>query len=295
MPCCGEVRGRADAGEHEQLGRVDGAGGQDHLAPRGEPVGAAEGRVHDVDAGAALVRVEHQLAGAQPGQQGEVSALDDRVDVGDRAGGAGAVRAAVDLEEVGAVDHGGAGVELRAGNAGLLAGIQERDAGRVRRGHVHQVHGAGVAVVRRVGAGVLVGFQPLVQRPGCLSVPAGGAVLGLPLVQVLARGPEGDAGVVAGAAAHDLGTGVAHEGVAVLLRLDRVVPVVAGLQQLHPAVQLQYLGHAAVVRAGLHQRHGHGRVLAEPGGDCGPGGSAADDDVVELASPLRFLMLSMCI
>ena len=142
MPCCGQVRCRADAGEHQQLGGVDGAGGQDDLAVRGEPVGPAERGVHHVHAGAALVRVEHQLAGAEARQQGEVLALDDGVDVGDRAGGPGAVRAAVDLEEVGAVDHGGAGVELRTGNARLFAGVQKRDAGRIHRGHVHQVHGA---------------------------------------------------------------------------------------------------------------------------------------------------------
>ena len=40
-----------------------------------------------------------------------------------------------------------------------------------------------------VRAGVLVGFQPLVQRPGGVGVPAGGAVLGLPFVQVL-RGAQ---------------------------------------------------------------------------------------------------------
>ena len=134
-----------------------------------------------------------------------------------------------------------------------------------------------------VRTGVLVGFQPLVERPGGIGVPAGGAVLGLPLVQVLARCPEGDAGVVAGAAAHHLGAGVAHEGVAVFLRFHRVVPVVAGFEQLHPAVQLQDFGQVAVIRAGLHEGHGHVRILAQPGGDGGTRGSAADDDVVEPA------------
>jgi hypothetical protein len=95
----------------------------DHLAPDGQPVRAAEGGVHNIDAGAALLGVEHQLAGAQAGQQGEVFALHNRMDVGDGAGGAGAVRAAVDLEEVGAVDHGGAVIELRARDADLLAGV----------------------------------------------------------------------------------------------------------------------------------------------------------------------------
>ncbi|MCY1243825.1 hypothetical protein D9M72_568610 [compost metagenome] len=105
-------------------------------------MGPAEGGVHHVHAGAALVRVEHQLACAEACEQGEVGALDDGVDVGDRAGGPGAVGAAVDLKEVGAVDHGGSGVELGTGNAGLLAGVQKCDAGRIHRGHVHQVHGA---------------------------------------------------------------------------------------------------------------------------------------------------------
>ena len=149
-------------------------------------------------------------------------------------------------------------LNLARGMPGLLAGVQQRDAGGVHRGHVHQVHRA-------------------VESPWCGASGPASSLVSSRLVQRRRRprrssrsapsfdshssrssrgGPEGDAGVVRGAAAQHLGAGVAHEGVAVLLRFDRVVPVVAGLQQLHPAVQLQHLGHAAVVRAGLHQGHG---------------------------------------
>lgn len=77
-----------------------------------------------------------------------------------------------------------------------------------------------------------------------------------------------------------LGTRVAHEGVAPLLRLDGVVPVQPGLQQLGPAPQLEHLGVVEVRGAGLQERDLHGRVLAEAGGDHGSGGAPAHDDVV---------------
>jgi hypothetical protein len=192
-----------------------------------------------------------------------------------------AVRPPVDLEEPGAVAHGLAGVEARARDPGLLARVEERDAGRVARRHVHEVHRAVVAVVR---LRILVRLQPLVQRVGAVGVPAGGAVLVRPAVEVLARRPERDARVVARAAAEHLGARVPHGRVAVLLRLDRVVPVVAGLEQLHPPVEAEDHVEVPVVRAGLDEGHLHVGVLAEAGGDRGARGSPADDHVVVLGA-----------
>src|SRR5699024_5262194 len=74
---------------------------------------------------------------------------------------------------------------------------------------------------------------------------------------------------------------MAHEGVAVFLLLDRVVPVESGLQQLHPPAQVQYDILTDVGGTGLEQSDPDGRVLAQPGSDGGSGRSAADDDIVE--------------
>ena len=65
MPCSRQVCSRADAGEHQQLGGIDRTGGEDHLGAGRERVGAGELPVHHVDAGAAVVFVERQFAGAQ--------------------------------------------------------------------------------------------------------------------------------------------------------------------------------------------------------------------------------------
>ena len=104
-----------------------------------------------------------------------------------------AIGLTIHLEEVRAVDDRLAGVELHSGNAGLLAGIQECDAARVDRWNVHQMHRAVLAVQLALQ---LVRLEFLVQREGAGGLPAGGAVHRGPVVEVFARRPEGDAGVV---------------------------------------------------------------------------------------------------
>ena len=273
-----QVLGGSDPGEHQQLGGVDGAGGDDHLAAGAHGPGRAEGVVHHLDAGRPAVLDDHAL-GLGRVQDREVVPVGGRVQVGHGRGRPGAVGAAVDLEEVRAVDHGLAGVEGGARDPRLLAGLEQGDAAGVVVRDLHQVHGPVVAVV---GALVVVGLELLVEPEGGLGVPALGAVDLLPLVQVLGRGPERDARVVRRAAAQHLGAGHAHVRVAVLLLLDGVVPVVAGLQQLHPPAEGQHLVDVPVVRSGLDQPDAHGRVLGQAGGDDGAGGAAADHQVVEL-------------
>ena len=206
------------------------------------------------------------------------------MEVGHRGGRPGAVVLAVDLEEVRTVDDGLALVELHARDAGLLAGVEERDTTGIDRGHIHQTDGAVMAVVV---AGQLIVLELLVQAEGVLRTPSGRAVLLFPLVEILTRSPEGDARVVGGAAAEHLGAGMAHVRVAVLLLFDRVVPVVAGFEELHPAVELKDDVLVRVGRAGLEESDGDLGVLAQSGCDRCAGGAAADDDVIKAMSSLH--------
>src|SRR5690606_22083076 len=101
----------------------------------------------------------------------------------------GAVLAGVDLEPVRPVGHGRAGVELGRRDALLGAGLQQRDPARVLRRNAANGHRTAAAVVL---TGAVVGLEALVQREDVLRAPAR-ETHGLPLVQVLGRGPEGDA------------------------------------------------------------------------------------------------------
>ena len=198
--------------------------------------------------------------------------------VGHGGRGAGPVRLPVDLEEAGTVDDGLTRVEAGAGEARLLGGVQQVHPRLVVRRDVHDVDRAVRPVVR---LGILVRLEALVQRVHGVRIPALGAVLVRPRVQILPRCPEGDAGVVRRAAAQDLRAGVPHEGVAALLRLDRVVPVIPGLQERGPRLQVQDSGVADVGGAGLQQADRDGGVLAQARGDRRSGAATADHDVVE--------------
>ena len=182
----------------------------------------------------------------------------------------------VDLEELGTVLDGLAGVELLARQTSFLAGVEDGGAHWVDLRDIHDLHRTVVAVLVAFAG---VGLQLLDQGQDILRGPVIGAQL-LPNLQVLCRGVEGNAGVVGGAATEHLGAGVAHERVAVFLLLDRVIPVQAGLEKFGPALQGQDLIKVAVVRAGLEEGNGDVRVLGQAGGDSGTGGTATDDDVI---------------
>ena len=184
----------------------------------------------------------------------------------------------VDLEPAGPVGDGVARVELRRRQAGLGGRLEDGDAaGVVRRDGADVDRTAAPVVV----AGRVVGLQALDERPALLRAPALAAHR-RPLVEVLARRPEGDARVVRRAPAEHLGASVAQEAVALLLGLDQVVPVVAGVQQVHPVLEAQDRGVVDVGRAGLEQADRHVGVLGQPRRDHAAGGPAAGDDVVEL-------------
>ena len=130
------------------------------------------------------------------------------------------------------------------------------------------------------GPEAVVGLQASQQRPALIGAPARAAQR-RPLVEVLPGGPERDAGVVRRASAQHLRPGVAQEGVPALLRLNRVVPVVSGAEQLHPAVEPQDDRVVHVGGSGLQQAHCHRRVLRQAGGQRAASGPTPDDDVVE--------------
>ena len=224
-------------------------------------VRAPERVVRDLHAGGALVLAEQHAFDLRAREDREVLPVRGGVQVAHRRRRPRTVLTGVDLEEVRTLGHGLAGVEVRPGDAGGLGGVQYGHAARVRRRDLTQAHGTVVTVV---GPGVLVVLEFLVQPEGQLRVPALRAVHALPLVEVLRGGPERDARVVRRAAPEHLGACHAHERVPAVLRFDLVVPVVAGLEQFHPPVQLQHLGVVGVVAARLEQGDTHIRVLTEP-------------------------------
>ena len=69
------------------------------------------------------------------------------------------------------------------------------------------------------------------------------------------RGPERDARVMRRTAPEHLGPSVTQERVALLLWLDQVIPVVAGVQQVHPVLEPEDVRIVDVGRPGLDQAH----------------------------------------
>ena len=276
-----QVLAGADAREHEQLRGVDRAGAEDDLAA-GDDGGVREQvRRQVVDADRAALLVEEHLAGPAVRADLEVRpAVDDRVQIGVRRRHPRVVGARVDLEPARAVGHRVTRVEGRRRQAGLRRRLEDGHAAGVLGRDRADVHRPVAAVVV---AGGIVGLQALDERPALVRAPARVAHRG-PLVEILARRPEGDARVVRRAPAQHLGAGVAQERVALLLGLDEVVPVVARVQEVHPVLEAQDRVVVDVRRACLDEADPHVRILRQPRRDDAPGGPAAGDDVVELVS-----------
>ena len=114
----GEVRGGPDAGEHEELRGLEGAGGEDHLFGGGEDVGEAGGG--DAHAGGGFVGVEEDLGGEGGGVDFDVRAVGHGVQEGGLAGGALLVGGRDGARAVLAAEQGAAVEVLDAGDADLV-------------------------------------------------------------------------------------------------------------------------------------------------------------------------------
>ncbi len=269
----GEMRRRADAGEHQQLRGVDRGGREDDLAAG--PDGLAARGADDLDAGGAALRDDD--AGGEAGDDGDVAAGDRGAQVGVGGGPAAAapdrlLHRAEALLLLAVVVVG----ELEAGlGAGLDEGVVERVAARaagdVQRAVVAApVGGAAVPVLHALEVGEDVGEGPAV-----------GARLG-PVVEVLRMAADVDHAVDRGGAAEHLAARGGEAAAAeVRLGLGAEAPVVAG--HVHRVGERRrHLDERAPVGAAVLDDRDRVAGLGEPVGDGGAGGAGADDDVVGL-------------
>ena len=267
----------ADAGEHEQLRRVEGAGGQQHLAPGVQGLRlAVQQRLH---AGGAAAIQQHAPR-LRAGEHAQVGARHGRVQVG--AGGVPALAVLLrDLVEAHAFLRGAVEVVVArpaGGHRGFDKARRHR-VGRAQVGHVQRpvgaVQGVGTALV------ALCAAEPG-QHVG--PAPAGGA-LGGPGVVVLGLAAGVDHGVDGAAAAQHLAARLeAPAAVQARLRLGGERPVAAPAG--HGGDEAGGHGDlpAAVVTAGFQQGHAHGGVFAQPPGQHAAGRAAAHDHVVKRQS-----------
>ena len=271
-----ELVGVADAGQHEQLRRVDRAAGEDHLALGPDAHGAPACEMIDADrAHTFAAHSLHQRTGAH----GQVRPAPGRVQVrARRAPAAPAPDRHVHRREallLVAVHVGGEGI------AGLAPRLEE---GLVQR----IAAGAGRDVQRSIAAPVVVGAARA--RLGALEI--GQDVGVIPAGQTALRPAIVVAGVAAHvrhavdrrrAAEHPAARAVDAPTVHVRLGLAPVAPVVAlALQRIRERRRhVQLPGPRVVDRPRLEQQHAYVRILAQPVGEHAAGRAGADHDVIE--------------
>ena len=267
---------RTDAGQHQQLRRVERTGGQDHFLARPHPAGLAALAVFHAHGGLA---VHDHPGGEGVGLNVQVGAVHGRLEVGHGGGTAHAVahRHVHAPEAFLAV----AVVVFGVAVAGLLAGLDKGAVERVL--HVVAVAGGETTLVAAVGiATVDAVLAPFEVRQHVLVAPAGGAQF-FPFLEV------------AGATAHvyqtvDRGRAAQH----LAARLVQAAALEAGLflGMKAPVVALHVHGNGeggghldkdGVVAAAVFQ-HTHRMVtaFAEPVGERGAGGAGTDDHIIEL-------------
>ncbi len=217
-----QLRGIADAGELEQLGRVDRAASEDHLAAvdRLRPTALSVSSTPDRPAA-----LEDDPGHERPGPDLEVLAAHDRMEVGPRgAQPAPAADVPVELREAllaVAVDVVGRRI------AGLLRRLEERGEQRVRRRPALEAERAAVAAERVVRFGREAVLHPLEVGQAVGVVPGVHPGIGAPALVVERVAALEDHAVDAAAAAEDLAAGVVDApAVHERLRLRLVLPVV---------------------------------------------------------------------
>src|SRR5579884_3894494 len=275
----GQGPGRPDPGAHEDGGRVHGAGAEDDLPTGGHPVPLATGQPN---AARPPPRVEENGVDVAVAPDLQVGTIPCRLQVAVVGGDPAPV---ADVHGEG-TDAGRPGrVVVRAeGEAGVERGLAEgqvHPSPALPRLPVHR-HRAAAPVVGLV-AEVVVVLGPDERGQDVLEGPALRPPR-RPSVVVLGYAPDGAQPVDGGAPPHPppapIGVGF----------LDRVAP---GRDLVPPELGVQVPGHVdlpgeelgrglgrAEVGAGLQQQHPGRAVLAEPGGQGGPGRAGADHDVV---------------
>ena len=270
-----QMVGRPDAGQHQQLRRVDGAAGQDHLtAGHG---GAEVASLAVLDAGGAAALEQHpRRHGA--GLDRQIGPLHRRTQEGARRAPAHALMdghvhppEAFLLEAVHVLGGGIAGLD-----AGLDEGVEQRIVG-LAGGDVQRPVAAAI-FIRTLGPGLrlakigqYIGIGPMRQR----------RVLG-PAVVVVGVAPDVDHGVQRRRAAqHPAARPVHGPAVHVLLRLCVVEPVVAVVGEVVGQRRRHMDLPGPVLRPRLQQQHPDIRVGRQPVGQHASGRAGTDNHVIE--------------
>ena len=280
MPISLRWTGRADAGQQQDVGRADGAGGQDNLlALDGEGLAAA---LH-LDAHG-LLALEDDAAGDAVGPDGQVQAVSGRVEIAQ----GGAPADAIGVVEGYRADAAGLGVVV-VGDFGeplVAAGLEE---GGLVGQQFLALEASGddgaVGVVEVIAGEVGVGLDAPQEGQQLDEAPLVVAHLG-PGVVVLRYSAQEHLAVDGAGAAGDLAAGH-HHGWGGVGGLAPELPVVVAGHDVGGGgvAELDLVGkllEIRVVAAGLQQQHRYGGVFAQAGCHDGAGGPGADHDVVVL-------------
>ena len=273
-PHFGQMRGRADAGEHQELRRIECAAGDDDIAiGLGADCVAA---VEDIfDAGGAGALHQH-LGRMRAGGNGEIGAVAGRPQIGARRrrtpSVADGVLAAADAFLRFAV------VVLGRGQAERLAGVQpgiEQRIGGLGELRAERPRAAAIGILA-----TLPGFGAPEIRQHVGVGPAARAFL-RPAVVVAAIAARVSHHVDRRRAAQHL---AAHRfdvtAVQVGLGVGLVAPVEHAVVVHAPHAERDRDVGMAIPRPGFQQQHARCAIFAQPVGEHAAGGARADDDVV---------------
>ena len=261
----GQLRGRPDAGQQQELRRADRPSSDDHLGGGGALAAAAARPLH---ADAARSR-KQQPACLRPEEHTQVRVVGDVLEVGD----------------CGRVPHTLLDAELHIGDAVLPPGVVvrvERDTRLLRGGDDRLVDRVGVVAARdrhdAVARGRVAAFDALEHGPHVVPRPAVGAAVG-PVVVVLACAAHPDHGVQTARAPEHAPARPAEPPIRrVALRHGLVRPVDLTQPQFVQAPGVVD-GGVDVRAASLEQEHARAAVDQAPRGRGARRAGADDDDV----------------
>ena len=274
-----QMPGRADAGEHEKLRRVDRAAAQDDFAAG---VGGAQRAALPVFDAARAPSVQDQPRRQRAARHMQVGAPARRLQIGvRRAPAPAAMDRHVHRTEAFlamAVHVGSAAVSgLDAGfDKGRVERVGQGSARGVQRPRVAAIAVAAIAVAARAEA---LGLAEIGQHLGI--GPAGRAAFGPAVVVQGVAADIGHAVDRGGTADHPAARAVQAPPAQMRLGLGPVGPVIApaALGDGEGARHLQE--DAAVAAAGFEQQHGRAAVLGQPAGQHTARRARADHDIVK--------------